>query len=145
MTRRAFLSLMLTWLGLLSLAAPAWAKDGDSSSDSSGSDSSGSGSDNSGSGSGGDDDDNSGSGSGNSGKNSEHDRAMKAVSSGRAMSLEDAMKRLGGKYSGRVIDVSLGKEGKRLVYRFKVKSDQGVVRKVIMDAATGDIRGIFGF
>jgi uncharacterized membrane protein YkoI len=61
------------------------------------------------------------------------------------MSLEEAMKRLRKKYSGRVIDVALRKEGKRLVYRFKVKSDSGAVRKVTMDAATGELRGFLGY
>ncbi len=119
--------------------------------DDSGGSNSGSGSGNSGSGSeGGDDDDddsggNSGSGSSGSGKKSEQDRARNAVAAGRAMPLEEALKRLRERYSGRVIDVDLRSEGKRLVYRFKVKSGGGVVRKVTMDAATGQIRGFFGY
>jgi hypothetical protein len=150
-TRRAFLFLMLVWLCILPPDASAWAKDGDSSGGSnsgSGSDNSGSGSDDSG---GGDDDsnddDNSGSGSDNSGpgKKSEQDRALSAVSSGRAMPLEAALKRLRTKYDGRLIDVALRKESGRLVYRFKVKSDSGFVRKVVMDAATGEFSGFFGF
>jgi hypothetical protein len=156
-TRRAFLFLAFVWLGILPPVASAWAKDGDSNSgsgsDNSGSNS-GSGSDNSGSGGGDDDDDdddddNSGSGSDNSGsgsgKKSEQDRALSAVSSGRAMPLEQALKKLRDKHSGRVIDVALRKEGERYVYRFKVKSDAGIVRKVVMDAATGEFRGFFGF
>jgi uncharacterized membrane protein YkoI len=137
-------------------AASAWAKDGDSGGGSnSGSGSSGSGSDSSGSGSGGDDDggdddgdddsDDDNSGSGNSGKKSEQDRARHAVSTGNAMPLKDALKRLREKQSGKVIDVALRKEGKRFVYSFKVKSESGSVRRVTMDAATGEIRGFLGF
>jgi uncharacterized membrane protein YkoI len=144
---------MLVWFGISPPVASAWAKDGDSSGGSNSGSGSGS---NSGSGSDGDDsedsddedddgDDNSGSGSSNSGKKSEQDRALSAVSTGRAMPLEDAIKRLRRTYSGRVIDVALRKDGNRLVYRFKVKTDSGFVRKVTMDAATGQIRGIFGF
>jgi uncharacterized membrane protein YkoI len=70
---------------------------------------------------------------------------LSAVSSGKAMPLEEALKRLRNKYPGRVIDVSLRNEAKRLVYRFKVKSDAGIVRRVTMDAATGQFRGFLGF
>ena len=41
--------------------------------------------------------------------------------------------------------MNLGESGKRLVYWFKVKSSDGNVRKVVMDAKTGKIRGLFGF
>lgn len=135
----------------------AWAKDGDSGSDSSGSNS---GSDNSGSGSdssGSDDDSgddsgddesggsNSGSGSQNSGKYKDQYGAREAVSAGKAISLEDALTKLRKRYPGKVISVNLGESGGRLLYWFKVKSDGGSVRKVVMDAKTGRIRGLFGF
>jgi uncharacterized membrane protein YkoI len=143
LTRRAFILLVLVWLGFLPPVASAWAKDGESSSGSnSGSGSSNSGSDDGGGDDDGDDGDEDNSGSG---KKSEQDRALSAVSAGRAMSLEQAMKRLRVQYAGRVIDVALRNDGKRLVYRFKLKSNDGVVRKVTMDAATGDIRGFLGF
>jgi Peptidase propeptide and YPEB domain len=161
LSRRQFILLLLAASGAFTAFADAWAKDGDSGgggsggSGSSGSGSSGSGSSGSGSsGSGSDDDDggdddggddgdgNSGSGSG---KRSEQDRVRNAVANGKALSLEEALKRLRVKFSGRVIDVALRKEGSRLVYSFKVKTDAGYVRKVVMDAATGQVRGLFGF
>jgi hypothetical protein len=155
LTRRALLLLLLSWLAIFPPAASAWAQNGGSggSNSGSGSSNSGSGSDSSGDGGddgsdggdSGDDGGDSGSGSGNSGKKSEQDRALNAVSDGRAMPLGEALKRLNSKYSGRVIDVALRKEGRRLVYRFKVKSDTGFVRKVVMDAATGEFRGFLGF
>jgi Peptidase propeptide and YPEB domain len=173
LSRRQFILLLLAASGAFPAFADAWAKDGDSGgsgssgsgssgSGSSGSGSSGSGSSGSGSsGSGGSDDDggdddggddgdgNSGSGSGSSGsgsgKRSEQDRVRNAVANGKALSLEEALKRLRIKFSGRVIDVALRKEGSRLVYSFKVKTDAGYVRKVVMDAATGQVRGLFGF
>lgn len=110
----------------------------DSSGDNSG-DANG-GSDNSGSGSG-----NSGSGSGTLGTRSDQDNAREAVTSGKAMPLYDALRRLGTRYPGRVINIDLQSEGRRLVYRFKVKGEDGNVRKVLMDAKTGKFRGIFGF
>ena len=124
----------------------AWAKDGGSDNSGSGSSNSGSGSTNSGSDSSGDDSsDNSGSGSHNSGKYKDQYDARKAVSSGYAMSLEAALGKLRAKYPGKVISVNLGEAGSRLVYWFKVKSSDGNVRKVVMDAKTGEIRGLFGF
>ena len=128
----------------------AWAKDGGSDNSGSGSDNSGSGSDNSGSG---DDDSqeddsgggNSGPGSQNSGKYRDQYGAREAVKSGNAMPLEEALKKLRARYPGKVISVNLGEQGSRLLYWFKVKSADGNVRRVVMDAKTGAIRGLFGF
>ena len=149
LTRRELLIAMLL-AGIALPDAHAWAKDGDS-----GSGSSGSGSGSSGSGSDSDDDDdddddddsgsNSGSGSQNSGKYKDQYGAREAVSAGNAISLEDALKRLRKRYPGKVISVNLGESGGRLLYWFKVKSDSGTVRKVVMDAKTGKIRGLLGF
>lgn len=153
LTRRVFLLLFLSWLAMSPLGASAWAKDGESgggSNSGSGSSNSGSGSDNSG---GGDDEDgddsgggaNSGSGSHGSGKYLDQYGAREAVKSGNAMPLEEALKKLRARYPGKVIAVSMGKAESRLCYWFKVKSGDGNVRKVVMDAKTGKIRGIFGF
>jgi hypothetical protein len=150
LTRRVFLLLFISWLALLPLGASAWAKDGGSDNSGSGSDNSGSGSDNSGSGNddGKEDDSgggNSGSGSGHSGKYLDQYQAREAVKSGNAMPLEDALKRLRARYPGKVIAVSMGEAELRLCYWFKVKSGDGNVRKIVMDAKTGAIRGLFGF
>lgn len=160
MTRQVLLFLFLVWLAMHQLADPAWAKDGDSGGSNSGSGSSnsgsGSGSSNSGSDSSGGDDDsdddsddddteNSGSGSQNSVKNGDQYEARKAVSSGEAISLQAALRKLRVRYPGKVISVNLGASDSRLVYWFKVKSSDGNVRRVVMDAKTGRIRGLFGF
>jgi uncharacterized membrane protein YkoI len=164
LTRRHFLLLLLTSFAAMPLTERAFAKDGESGSDNGGSDNSGSdnsgsdnsGSDNSGSdnsesddaGGGGDDDagnDNSGSGSHDSGKYKDQYGAREAVSAGKAISLEDALKKLQKRHPGKVISVNLGESGGRLLYWFKVKSSGGGVRKVVMDAKTGRIRGLFGF
>jgi Peptidase propeptide and YPEB domain len=155
LTRRVFALLFISWLAILPLGASAWAKDGDSgggSNSGSGSSNSGSGSDSSG---GGDDDNsdddddsgggNSGSGSRNSGKYKDQYDARKAVNAGDAISLEEALRKLRLRYPGKVISVNLGDSGNRLMYWFKVKSSDGHVRKVVMDAKTGAIRGLFGF
>ena len=143
--RRQFLALLLFWLAITPPGASVWAKDGESGGDSN----SGSGSSNSGSGSGsGSSDDNgsnSGSGSHNSGKYRDQYQAREEVKSGNAMPLEAALKKLRARFPGRVISVNLGEQGARLCYWFKVKSEDGNVRKVVMDAKTGAIRGLFGF
>ena len=141
--RRLFLVLCLSWLAISPPGASAWAKDGDSSGSNSGS-----GSSNSGSGSDSSDDSgggNSGSGSHNSGKYRDQYQAREEVKSGNAMPLEAALKKLRARYPGKVISVNLGEQGARLCYWFKVKSEDGNVRKVVMDAKTGAIRGLFGF
>lgn len=149
MLRRELLFALLL-AGTFPLAGGAWAKDGESDNSGSGSDNSGSGSDSSGSGDdgGGDDD----SGGGNSGPGSQHSGkyldqygAREAVKSGNAMPLEQALKKLRARYPGKVIAVSMGHAESRLCYWFKVKSGDGNVRKVVMDAKTGKIRGLFGF
>jgi Peptidase propeptide and YPEB domain len=147
LTRREMLFALLL-AGVILPAGGAWAKDGGSDNSGSGSDNSGSGSDNSGSGNdeteeGGSG--NSGSGSGHSGKYLDQYGAREAVRSGNAMPLEDALKKLRARHPGKVIAVSMGVAESRLCYWFKVKSGDGNVRKVVMDAKTGAIRGLFGF
>ena len=154
MSRRKFIILLLAALSLPPAVENACAKDGgDGGSDNSGSGSSGSGSsgsDNSGSGSdssgsGEDDSGNSGSGLRQSGEYLDQYEAREAVKSGNAMPLEEALKRLRVRYPGKVIAVSMGEAEARLCYWFKVKSGDGNVRKVVMDAKSGKIRGLFGF
>jgi hypothetical protein len=147
LTRRVFLVLLLSWLAFLPPVASAWAKDGGSDNSGSGSDNSGSGSDSSGSDDGDDSGggNNSGPGSQNSGKYRDQYQARDAVKSGNALPLEEALKKLRARYPGKVISVNLGELGPRLCYWFKVKSDDGNVRKIVMDAKTGKIRGLLGF
>jgi uncharacterized iron-regulated membrane protein len=151
LSRRQFLFLLLTTLAAMPLGDRAFAKDGEGGSSGSGSGGSGSGSSGSGSddsGGGGDDDSsvgNSGSGSQNSGKYRDQYSAQDAVKSGNAIPLEQALQKLRTRYPGKVISVNLGELGTRLCYWFKVKSEDGNVRKVVMDAKTGKIRGLLGF
>jgi hypothetical protein len=140
-SRRRFILLLLTSIVLMPHREPAFAKDGESGTGGGGDD----GSDGGNSGAGNSSNDNSGSGSRDSGKYKDQYGAQDAVSSGNAISLEDALKRLRARVPGKVISVNLGESGGRLLYWFKVKTSDGAVRKVIMDAKTGRIRGLFGF
>ncbi len=151
LSRRDFLLLLLTALASAAPGASAWAKGGGSGSGSgSGSSGSGSGS-NSGSGDDGgdggdddgdndDDDDNSG-----KGRRKDQDDILDAVRKGKVISLEKAMKSLQSRYSGRVIDAKLRGNGGDLVYSFKLKSVDGKVRRVEMDARTGKLLNFLGF
>jgi Peptidase propeptide and YPEB domain len=153
LSRRQFLFLLLTSLAAMPLGDRAFAKDGESGSGGGGSGSSDGGSGDSGGGDSGDDNsgggnsnnDNSGSGSKNSGKYKDQYGAQDAVKSGDAIPLKQALQKLGTRYPGKVISVNLGEWDSRLCYWFKVKSDDGNVRKVVMDAKTGRIRSLFGF
>ena len=153
LSRRDFLLLMLTALASAAPGASAWAKGGGSGSGS-GSGSSGSGG---GSGSGddgdgddgdgGDDDGDNDDDDGNSGKGrrKDQDDILDAVKKGKVISLEKAMKSLQSRYSGRVIDAKLRGNGEDLVYSFKLKSTDGKVRRVEMDARTGKLLNFLGF
>jgi hypothetical protein len=148
LSRRDFLLMVLSAFALAGLSEPVCAKDGDSGSSGSGSDSdsdsgsnSGSGSENSGSSHDSDDDnddaenDNSG-----SGKNKDQDDVRDAVKKGDIISLEKAMKSLREHQRGRIIDASLRTKGRDIVYSFKVKTDDGKIRRIEMNARTGKLR-----
>lgn len=108
------------------------------------------------SGSGGDDDDdNSGRGSSNRGGDDDDDDdddfrrgdldqsdAVQAVRSGKAMPLKAALKRVESRYRGTVIDVTLRSTGRRLEYRFKIRTERGTVRTIRMDAGNGRFLGL---
>jgi hypothetical protein len=146
--------MFLSALALAGLSAPSSAKDGDSSgSGSDGGDSSGSGSggggssgsgsgSNSGSGSSGDDDSDDDAGEDNSGHGGgkDQDRVRDAVARGDIISLEKALKSLREHQQGRIIDASLRGRGRNIVYSFKVKSDDGTIRRIEMNARTGKVR-----
>lgn len=119
----------------------------DDSSDDSGS--GGSGSDNGGAASssrsattgGGDDGDSRGSNGFRRGALDQSD-ALRAVQNGMAMPFRTALKKVASEYGGSVIDVTLQSTGRRLEYRFKLRTDRGTVRTVRMDARTGRFLGL---
>lgn len=142
--------MVLSAFALAGLSEPVCASDSDSGGSGSGSDSdsdsdsgsnSGSGSQNSGSSDDSDDDnddaedDNSG-----SGKKKDQDDVRDAVKKGDIISLERAMKSLREHQSGRIIDASLRTKGRDIVYSFKLKTDDGKIRRIEMNARTGKLR-----
>jgi hypothetical protein len=157
--------ILVSVLVALTLAAPAFAKDGDngsgggnSGSGSSGSGSSGSddsggddsggddsgGDDSGGSGSGGDDsggDDsggNSGSG-GNKGPGSgkrDQDVVRDAVKSGKAATLADLMAHLRKNYPGKILNVDLQRRDSKFVYRVKLLTKSGRLQTLKLNAKT---------
>ena len=70
--------------------------------------------------------------------------AGSVIRSGKALPLREALERLEERYDGRVINVELQQRSGRLVYRFKLREDDGKVRTVSMDAASGRFLSLFG-
>jgi hypothetical protein len=65
--------------------------------------------------------------------------ALHAVETGDAIPLGEIVRKLKGRLGGRVIDAQLVTLGSRLVYRLTTMSDQGVSKRVVVDAKTGSI------
>jgi hypothetical protein len=66
----------------------------------------------------------------------EHDRVRRAVAEGRALPLGVLLG--GGRFEGALLDVELEERGSILVYELRFLTEDGRVRKVWLDAATGD-------
>ncbi|GAB4357874.1 MAG: hypothetical protein Kow0026_18460 [Oricola sp.] len=93
----------------------------------------------------------SGSGSGSDGRGDstgfgsgllDQSAAERAVRLGEAISLKAALRRVEEAYGGAVIDVNLRSTGKRLEYRFKIRTERGAVRTIRMDARSGRFLGL---
>jgi hypothetical protein len=64
--------------------------------------------------------------------------ARDAVDTGKALPLADIVARITVSLGGRVIDARLMSGGRTLIYRLVVLSDDGVSRRIYVDAQTGD-------
>jgi len=63
--------------------------------------------------------------------------ALQAVRDEEIHALKELLPRVANRYGGKVISVTLGQDGERLVYTFKIRSRDGRVQAVHMDARTG--------
>ena len=68
-----------------------------------------------------------------------HDRARRAVARGDAMPVTEVMKHLRAQVPGDVVATEYEFEFERWVYEFKVVDPRGRLRKVHLDAATGEL------
>lgn len=68
-----------------------------------------------------------------------HDRARRAVEQGTALPVTEMLQRLRERYPGEVVATEYEYEFQRWVYEFKVIDEDGHLRKVHLDAATGQV------
>ena len=69
----------------------------------------------------------------------DHERAWRAVQSGRALPLTEVLQRLGGRLGGDGIEVEFEREAGRYVYEFTVITPAGRVREITVDALSAEI------
>ncbi|MGL4404530.1 MAG: PepSY domain-containing protein [Notoacmeibacter sp.] len=154
-SRRNFILRLIILATLCGAADIALAESG---SGSSGSGSSGSGSsggdDSSGSDDDKDDSENNGSGKNdndevgddrNDGSEIDQEDARKAIKSGEAMALRNAIKRARDHSKGRIIDVELTRSSGKFIYVFTVVETSGHIKRLKMDAVSGKFAGMLGF
>ncbi len=68
-----------------------------------------------------------------------YDKARRAVASGEALPVTEVMKRLRAQVPGDVVATEYEYEFERWVYEFKVVDSRGHLRRVHLDAATGEL------
>lgn len=149
LSRRSLL--LATFLAANFAAGFAMAKDGDSGS---GSGNSGSGSGNSGSGSSGgdddggdDDDDGDDSNENNSGNShggrhgNDHEKAIKAVQRGKAVSLQKLRDHLADHYPGKILDVNLRRRAGNYFYNVRILATGNRIKVLSLNALTLKPRG----
>ncbi len=127
MTRRTILLLLLMMAlpGVLVAPAPALAKNGSDDSDDDDDDK--------------DEDDDKDKEDDEDDEGLDQEEASEAVREGRILPLSRALEILGARHGGRVIDINLTRSRGQYVYRFTLRETAGRVRKVSMNAKTGQI------
>jgi uncharacterized membrane protein YkoI len=69
-----------------------------------------------------------------------HRRARDAVEAGEILPLGDVLGIVRGRYAGRVMDVDLKKGGGSWVYKVKLLTPDGQLKRISVDARTGRIK-----
>jgi uncharacterized membrane protein YkoI len=69
----------------------------------------------------------------------DHERAWRAVQSGRALPLAEILQRVGGRLGGEIIAVEFEREDGRYVYEFKIITPSGRLQEVYVDALSAEI------
>jgi uncharacterized membrane protein YkoI len=80
--------------------------------------------------------------SGDDRKPSEHDAVREAVKRGEVLPLSQVLDIVEQHLPGEVLEVELEHEHQQLVYEIKVLADSGRIRKIEIDARSGDVRSI---
>lgn len=68
--------------------------------------------------------------------------ARHLLDSGKILPLETILKNIRQEFPGKVLDIELEKEGQKIVYEMEILNRNGVVNKIYVDAATGELLSI---
>ena len=72
----------------------------------------------------------------------DHIEARRLVNSGEIMALDDILKIIKQTYPGKLLEVELEKEHKKIVYEVEILGTDGIVREIYIDAKTGKLISI---
>ena len=75
----------------------------------------------------------------------DQDEALAAVENGTIMPWKEALKQLSHNVSGKVIGVRMSQTSEGSVYQVKVRTPEGEIKRVLVDAKTGQILQILGY
>jgi len=75
----------------------------------------------------------------------DQDEALAAVENGTIMPWKEAVKHLSRNVSGKIIGVRINQTSDRSVYQVKVRTPEGEIKNVLVDAATGQILQVLGY
>ena len=76
---------------------------------------------------------------------SDQDRAFEAAGKGEIISLKDALREVASRYDGKVIEINLRSSTTSEIYQMKLRTPDGTIKILKMDARTGKFAGLFGF
>jgi len=80
--------------------------------------------------------------SGDDRKPSQHDAVREAVKRGEVLPLPQVLDIVEQRLPGEVLEVELEHEHQQLIYEIKVLAESGRIRKIKIDARSGDVRSI---
>ncbi|MDP7547975.1 MAG: hypothetical protein QGF20_11835 [Alphaproteobacteria bacterium] len=70
----------------------------------------------------------------------DHDRARAAVGAGEILPLQQILRRIGGRYPGRLLDAALARNNQgRSIYRLKLLAPNNRVQQLVVDAQSGRV------
>ena len=72
----------------------------------------------------------------------DHIEAKRLLNSGEIMALDDILKIIKQTYPGKLLEVELEKEHKKIVYEVEILGTDGIVREIYIDAKTGKLISI---
>ncbi len=68
--------------------------------------------------------------------------ARHLLDSGKILPLEVILKKVRREFPGRVLDIELEKEDRKIVYEIKMLNSHGVINEIYIDATTGELLSV---